>query len=378
MSEFTGSALVFRDHISINPWDYQKQADAIKTALEMGRGEKERRWKRLHAVVVNQTGGYWAQELSRALAKVHEEHHQRSSTTVPRLSIPQISEKYKHANHRVFLIDYEGTLAPHRTREGIALTSPTRIVDTLNDLMTDAKNIVYIMSGGQPEELESVFRTATGLGLIAENGCFVREYGAAPKDWKTYVDLSEVRNWKKDVKSILQYYLQRMEGSEIEERYCSVIFRYDKVTEQETAMRQAGECADQINSGCKVMRIHAVPVTKAVLIEQDEYSKGTAATNIYSRLCTKSKTNGMEAPDFLMVAGDDREDEVVFRWANGLGKEGAVQDVFTVSVGKRNTEAQAALTQGSTGLLTVLQKLAKISRDQMPVDYFTSPRKAGF
>ncbi|TKA70165.1 hypothetical protein B0A49_05954, partial [Cryomyces minteri] len=50
----------------------------------------------------------------------------------------------------------------------------------------------------------------------------------------------------------------------------------------------------------------------------------------------------------------------IFRWANKLRTSGAIKNVTTVSVGKRNTEASATLTQGTTGLLTTLQKLAKL------------------
>ncbi|KAK5173581.1 Trehalose-6-P synthase/phosphatase complex subunit [Saxophila tyrrhenica] len=376
LSEFTGSAAVFKDHLIINPWDYQKMADAIKIALLMSDAEKEHRWRAMHSVIMEQTGARWARQLDKALAKVHEEHNQRSSTSVPRLSTVAVSEKYKRAGNRVFIIDYEGTLAPHKTREGIPLTSPTRVVDTLNDLMNDPKNTVYIMSGRKPEELESVFRTANGLGLIAENGCFVRSYGVPANGWEVMVDMDDVERWKDDVQAVLNYYHERMEGSYIEERHCSTLFRYEKVEDQEAAIRTGGDCADQINSGFQNMSIHAVPINKAVLIEQVEFSKGTAATNAYNTLKDKSSRGGSSPVDFLMVAGDDREDEVVFRWANQLGKDKEVRDVFTVSVGRRNTEAQAAVTQGSTGLLGVLQKLGKISFDSAPVDYFNSPRKA--
>ena len=365
LSEFTGAASIFHDQISINPWDFEKQADAIKIALEMTATEKERRWKSMHTAVLDNTGSCWAQALEKALKKVHEEHHKRAPTSVPRLSAPQISEKYKQAKHRIFFIDYEGTLASQKTREGIPLVSPTRIVDVLNDLMTDPKNVVYIMSGLEPEELNRAFRTATGLGLIAENGCFISAYGAAQTDWKQSLDLHKVRKWKKAVKGILQYYLDRMEGSYLEERYCSILFRYEKFEDQENAARQAGECADQITDGCKHQAVHAVPVHKAVLIEQYDHSKGTAAKHIYNGLRAKAQADGTDILDFMMVVGDDREDEVVFRLANEMGKKGEVQNVFTVSVGKRNTEAQAAITQGSTGLLTVLQKLAKISMDEV-------------
>tara|TARA_R110002060_G_scaffold60586_1_gene70181 strand:+ start:1646 stop:1843 length:198 start_codon:yes stop_codon:yes gene_type:complete len=51
-----------------------------------------------------------------------------------------------------------------------------------------------------------------------------------------------------------------------------------------------------------------------------------------------------------MVAGDGRDDEVIFRWANELGRDGTVKNVTTVSLGSRNTEAGCTLTQGVTGM----------------------------
>ena len=107
LSEFTGSAAHFHDHIPINPWDYQGQANAIKKALEMSDKEKERRWRKLHAAVMSQTGGRWADELGKSLTRVHGEHHQQAATAVPRLSTAQLSEKYRTSNRRLIILDYE-------------------------------------------------------------------------------------------------------------------------------------------------------------------------------------------------------------------------------------------------------------------------------
>lgn len=376
LSEFTGSAAVFEHaQISINPWDYQQQADAIKQALEMSDTEKTRRWDRLYKVVMTQTGGNWASALTKTLTKVYEEHHQRASASVPRLSVTKLGERYKAADRRVFIIDYEGTLAPHRTSTGIALSSPQRVLDTLNELMADSKNIIYVMSGRRPEELESTFRTLPTLGLIAENGSFMREYNTSSNEWQQFIDSEATAKWKTEVRGILQYYQDRLEGSYIEERRASLLFRYEKTDDQEAATRFAGESADQINSACKPMRIHAVPVSKALLIEQTDFSKRTATLHIFDQLRERAKSEGFKALDFMLVAGDDREDEVVFHWANKLAKHGAIRDVFTVSVGNRNTEAHATITQGSTGLLTALQKLGKISTESTPMDYFNKARQ---
>ena len=375
LSEFTGSASVCGGaQLSINPWDYQQQADSIKTALEMGDAEKFARWQRLHKVVTTQTGGHWITQLNNVLSRVTTEHMARASSAVPRLSATKLGEKYNSSQRRVFILDYEGTLAPHRTSTGIPLSSPQRVLDVLNELMADSKNIVYVMSGRRPEELQSIFHALPTLGLIAENGCFMREYGIANNEWQEFLDSEETAKWKADVRSILAYYQDRLENSYVEERRSSLLFRYEKSDDQDAATRFAGESADQINSACKGQRIHAVPITKALLIEQVDFSKRTAATHIFDGLRTRAATRGINAPDFLLVAGDDREDEVIFQWANALAKNGTIRDVFTVSVGKRNTEAQATLTQGSTGLLTALQKLGKISTESTPMDYFNNAR----
>ena len=87
------------------------------------------------------------------------------------------------------------------------------------------------------------------------------------------------------------------------------------------------------------------------MVEPIDWSKGTAAMQLFEGL---KKGLGPsvehESPvDFLMVAGDGRDDEVIFRWANELGVDKTVKHVTTVSLGSRNTEAGYTLTQGVTG-----------------------------
>ena len=62
--------------------------------------------------------------------------------------------------------------------------------------------------------------------------------------------------------------------------------------------------------------------------------------------------SGRAPIDFLMVAGDGRDDEVIFRWANELANSGLIKNVTTVSLGNRDTQAMKTLTQGVTGELS--------------------------
>jgi trehalose-6-phosphatase len=90
----------------------------------------------------------------------------------------------------------------------------------------------------------------------------------------------------------------------------------------------------------------------AVAVEPIDWSKGTAAMKIFEGLekrFAQDATHKSPA-DFLMVVGDGRDDEVIFRWANEISRSKKVENVTTVSLGSRNTEAGYTLTQGVTGM----------------------------
>ncbi|ORY11253.1 glycosyltransferase family 20-domain-containing protein [Clohesyomyces aquaticus] len=353
LSEFTGSASIFEaQDLSVNPWDYKACANAIKIALEMGPEEKERRYMKMRNVVMTHTGAAWVKGLSTHLAKVYEEHFQRDMLSIPRLSFNPLKESYDRSQKRLFILDYEGTLTSYGSVKSTILVSPTKVIDALNELVADDKNLVYVMSGRTMDELEMIFGRVRGLGLIAENGCFVRLSKA--DEWTEFLTEAKIRRWKDSVRDILQYYVERVEGSSVEERNCSLIFHYYKTDEfDDSSSRQAGDCANHINDACVNQKVRAFPTKDSVIIEPTEFDKGTAAAHIMKHLKKEDR------PDFLLIAGNDRDDEVIFRWAKSMSDSGEVKNVTSVSVGNRNTVAMTTLTQGTVGLVNVLSKLAK-------------------
>ena len=349
LSEFTGSSALFEGYdLPVNPWDYRQCADAIKTAIEMSDSERERRWSKLMDIVVHHTAEFWVTSFLEQLSKVHKEHSRRDTLSIPRLSVHELAEKYKIAEQRLFILDYEGTLAAYGSSTSIVFTSPQRTLDVLNNLLYDEKNVVYVMSSRKPEEMDRLFRRVPRVGLIAENGCFIKEYDT--ENWIDVANVEKSMTWKKSVLGILEYYQDRTDGSWIEERHCSLVFHYADAKDPAGAIRQAGDCANHINDSCQDQHVHAVIVDGELLIESTEWTKGTAATRIFEGLKHKRQSLGLRSPEFLMVAGNAREDEIIYRWANSLAKDGIVRDVTTVSVSSRNTEAMATLTQGVNGM----------------------------
>ncbi|KAB5551018.1 glycosyltransferase family 20 protein [Coniochaeta sp. 2T2.1] len=362
LSEFTGTASLFGgNELSVNPWDYRACADAIKKALEMGDEEKKRRWTKLYETVTLHTGSHWFSELMSRLDRVHEEQLRRDQVSVPRLSLNTLAQQYRKSERRLFILDYEGTLVSWGPVNQIIPVSPQRTLDVLNDLLLDERNTVYVMSGRRPEELDRLFRRVPNLGLIAENGCFLKDCGS--DSWTEMADGDQIRTWKESVRSILDYYLERTPGAGIEERRCSLIFHYKSAEDYDTASRQASDCASHINDSCEEQRVHAIPLDGCIVVEPIDWTKTTAAEKIFENLQASlaADVKHQKPVDFLMVVGDGREDEKVFKWANTLGEEGAVKEVVTVSLGNRNTEAGATLTQGVSGVLMALQRLAGLA-----------------
>lgn len=228
------------------------------------------------------------------------------------------------------------------------LTILQRTLSVLNDLVEDPRNMVYIMSARRPQELDRLFRLVPNLGLIAENGCFVKNVGS--NLWAELADRASVAAWKESVKAILNYYLERTPGAEIEERHCSLIFHYKDAEDFAMAERQASDWTGHINESCEDQRVHATQLENAVVVESIDWTKHTAATEVYKEHVENAPYADKAGPiDFMLVIGDGREDEKVFTWANGLGQEKAVNKVVTVGLSSRNTEATATLTQGVSG-----------------------------
>lgn len=366
LSEFTGTSELFEGaDLAVNPWDYRACADAIKKALEMQPEERDARWSKLYKAVRHHTGSHWFSEFLSRLDRVYDEQHRRDQTFVPRLSVNTLMSQYRRTKRRLFILDYEGTLVSWGPVNKIIPVSPQRTLDVLRDLVLDERNTVYVMSGRSEKELDRLFKQVPNIGLIAENGCFLKHAttGSNTNQWIEMADPEQIRTWKESVKQLLCYYQERTPGAEIEDRRCSLIFHYKSAEDYESASRLAAECAAHINDACEEQRVHAIPLEGSILIEPVDWTKSTAAQRIFQSLTAPENPENTEAPDatpldFLMVVGDGRDDDKVFKWANQLGDANIVREVVTVSLGSRSTEAAATLTQGVSGVHVTLQKLA--------------------
>ncbi|KAI0863357.1 family 20 glycosyltransferase [Xylaria cubensis] len=350
LSEFTGTSSLFGgQELSVNPWSYRQCSDAIRQAIEMSSEERASRWSSLREVVSRQTGSHWFTTFLSQLDQSYEVQHRQDQISIPRLNLNRLAKQYRQSERRLFLLDYEGTLISNETMRDKIPANPQRTLAVLNDLAYDNRNTVFIMSARRSDELDRLFRLVPNLGLIAENGCFIKYPGQ--NTWTEFADRKKVTLWKQSVRNILQYYLERTPGSEIEDRNCSLIFHFRNAENFAMAERQASDWTAHINESCEDQHAHATQLEDCVVMESCDWTKDTAATHVYEQIKANGESDNHDSPpDFLMVIGDGREDEKVFRWANKLHEDGEIKEVITVTLSSRNTEAKSTLTQGVSGM----------------------------
>ena len=71
LSRFTGASQELQGAIIVNPYDIEKSADAIKTALEMPLEEQNQRMKQMRLIIVRNNIYSWASSLLRTMATIN-------------------------------------------------------------------------------------------------------------------------------------------------------------------------------------------------------------------------------------------------------------------------------------------------------------------
>ena len=130
--------------------------------------------------------------------------HNNLARQTPFIPKGQLEKLYLKAEKRLFLFDYDGTLAPIVKVPSMA-TPSEHTLQALEALSTDPHNIVYIISGRDGEFLEQHLGHIMNLGMSAEHGGFIREPGAS--GWRNFTESLDM-SWMSEVLEIFKYYTE--------------------------------------------------------------------------------------------------------------------------------------------------------------------------
>jgi trehalose 6-phosphate synthase/phosphatase len=317
LSEFAGAAAEMGEALLINPFDENRTAETIARALDLDEQERRLRMTALHKRVLRNNVFHWGDRFLGALQEAVSERGRYADTQPQRLRPSEIHDAYLHANRRLLILDYDGTLVPFARRPQQAVP-PVCVLDLLNAMAADSKNRVVLMSGRSTENLDRWFGTVQRLWLVAEHGAELKD--PSVPTWEALRPQS-TSEWKVTVMPILEHFVDRTPGSFVEEKKYALVWHY-RMAEPEFGEWLANELASMLEAMLAETELRAFRGEKVIEVKPAWANKG----EVLERLLT-----AYPDPDFIFAAGDDRTDEDLF--------ERLPKHAWTVHVGPGPTRA---------------------------------------
>ncbi|KAJ1277584.1 hypothetical protein BS78_04G015300 [Paspalum vaginatum] len=190
LSEFAGCSPSLGGAIHVNPWNLDGVTDAMRAAITMSAEEKQARHRSNYGFLCAHDVVTWAQSFDAALRTACRDLPDMRFTglgfgmsyravgvepSFTALTPDLIRTAYRGAVRRLILLDYDGTLVPELLDEDERAPSDT-VLQNLDELSADPKNVVFLVSGRRKDQLEAWFAPCQKLGLSAEHGYFTSYY----------------------------------------------------------------------------------------------------------------------------------------------------------------------------------------------------------
>ena len=334
LSEMTGAIDELPEAISINPSNTRSVAEAMNTALKMSKREQLRRIADMQRRLKTYTVKTWGADFMNTLEDVSGQHEQQHKKHMTHMDESELLRQYTDAEKRLIILDYDGTLKSFVSSPRAILAKPSiKLKRLLKRLADDERNHVAIVSGRPRKALEKWFR-GINMTLVAEHGAWTRY----DNKWtKSDIDFKQT---KKLVRPILDRYVSRTAGAEVEEKDYSIVWHYRNVA-PELAYVRANEMKRELIDVLDSDDIGVHSGDKVIEIKPRSINKGYAAAEL----------EALYQSEFIMAAGDDYTDEDMF------GE--LPDDANTIKVGPGATKARYQLSDVAE-MTELLDKLSRL------------------
>lgn len=335
LSELAGAAAEMGEAFLVNPFDEEKTARVIHRALSLPLEERQERMAALRARVERNNVFKWGERFVSHLMEAAASRAKRQRGQPEALPVGAVVEAYQQARRRILFLNYDGTLSSYVGRPEQAVPSDD-LIELLGKLASDQANLVAMVSGRRLEDIERWFGEVPGLWLAAEHGSLLR-----PPETGSWQPLhsSLGGEWKPRVLEMLEHFVDRVPGSLVEEKQCSVVWHY-RMSHPEFGEWMASELIGVLEGMLNETEVSAVKGNKCVEIRPLWVNKGQVVEYL---LKLRPDT------DFRFAVGDDRTDEDMFARLP--------EEAWTVRVGKGFTRARFYLPNPAR-VRTLLQALA--------------------
>ncbi|KAI0511248.1 hypothetical protein KFK09_011873 [Dendrobium nobile] len=367
VSEFIGCSPSLSGAIRVNPWNVEAGAEAMNLAITMPETEKQMRHDKHYKYVSSHDVTYWARSFDRDLQRACKDHFTKRCWGIGfglsfrvvalgpnfrKLSVEHLVSAYRKTSSRLILLDYDGTMMP---QSSIDKTPSKKVIDVLNSLCSDEKNVVFVVSGRGKDSLSKWFDSCLKLGISAEHGYFTRWCRDSP--WESCNVASDLE-WKRIAEPVMRHYTEATDGSYIEHKETALVWHHQEA-DSDFGSCQAKELLDHLEN---VLANEPVVVKRGqhiLEVNPQGISKGIVVRNLISTMSNRGKP-----PDFVLCIGDDRSDEDMFEAIMGSPTTEpslpAISDVFACTVGKKPSKAKYYLDD-TVDVINLLQGIATAS-----------------
>lgn len=294
LSEFAGAAKELGEAIPVNPNNLREFSSAIYLGLTMTGEEKKKRLAMMQERLVRYDLERWTSDFLEVLGATRNYQRMLDARFMDENLVEHLREVYYNAMARILFLDYDGTLVPIAKTPDQAYPDP-EILRILAALSGDPRNRVIITSGRDRAVLEAWFG-ALDVDLIAEHGIWIKERG---REWTMVALVS--KDWKNEIRPILEVYVDRTPGTFIEEKEYSLAWHFRNTDSVLAGMRSI-ELREDLMLRTKHLDLALLEGDKVVEVKNSGINKGVAA--LYWLRDTPY--------DFILAIGDDRTDEDIF------------------------------------------------------------------
>ncbi|CAI5759078.1 unnamed protein product [Candida verbasci] len=280
ISEFTGSSAILNckgeGALLINPWDLKKFSELIKAALTMSDEDKEKRYKNCYNVVVTRDSKHWVETCLKNIDYAWDLDHRKSEKILP-FTKQKFEEFKQHKGKRLYILALEISSSAISRGGSTTVSSgkvnviePFRLVGLLNELMDDPDTCVYLLSYLQKSDLDIMFKRYPQIGLIAENGNYVKLIGS--KEWIPIVDEEEVQLVLPEIKRLIESKVERLPGSFCEVQNSTIRFHAGSsfIEDRDRTLDSMGETIQHINTLFEHEDVHATLVRNSVVVQKNQ------------------------------------------------------------------------------------------------------------
>lgn len=296
LSDMAGAAKELLEALIVNPNNREEVAITLDNALAMPLEEQQRRNRIMCKRLEQFNAVHWSEHFLSSLRNTVALSQKLSVRLLDAKAQDELYSHYQKATRRLLVLDYDGTLVPF-SDQPLHAVPDDRLLAILHQLTASNLNEVVLLSGRDRHTLDGWFgHLAMTIG--AEHGGWIKRRGDA--EWQATIP-SEKNGWQKQIRLVMQLFVDRIPGSFIEEKSFGLAWHYRKA-DGESGSYAARELLDTLSALTANLPIQVLSGSKVIEVRNIGIGKGIFCTRFLHQ----------QPWDFILALGDDLTDEQMF------------------------------------------------------------------